>query len=266
MKKMTTFLLVVLIGYAAILAFFFFAQKSMLFYPQPLTYKVQLHENLEEVSITTPENLILKGWLCKSESQKPHKLIIYFGGNAEEVSHMIPMASLFEGWALLLINYPGYGESEGKPGQKQFFEAALSIYDYAATRTDIDPENIMVMGRSIGTGVATYLASQKETKAVVLISPFGSIQSVAQQSLPFLPVGLLLRHPFRSEKYAKKIEVPLLAFYGTVDNIIPPKHTHELVDSWKGRTTLVELEGYGHNDVFESQRMWEEINWFLKAL
>jgi pimeloyl-ACP methyl ester carboxylesterase len=266
MKKMLTVIIILGIIYLIIVAFFYLFQSNFIFFPQPLTGTVQTGEFTEEVRITTDDDKLLHGWLCKSKSDGPQKLIIYFGGNAEEVSHMIPAASLFEDWAFLLVNYPGYGISEGKPGQKSFYKAALEIYDFAVARDDVDAENIVVMGRSIGSGSAVFLAHERDIKAVVLISPFESIRAVARSSMPFLPVNLILRHKFLSKKYASGISSPMIAFYGTADQVIPPSHTRKLETYWKGPSRLVELQGYGHNDIFENRQMWEEITGFLDGL
>ncbi|MBW6478174.1 MAG: alpha/beta hydrolase [Bacteroidales bacterium] len=263
---MLTVIIILGIIYIIIVAFFYLFQSNFIFFPQPLTGTVHTGEFTEEVRITTDDDKVLHGWLCKSKTDGPQKLIIYFGGNAEEVSHMIPAASMFEDWAFLLINYPGYGKSEGRPGQKSFYKAALEIYDYAVARDDVYAENIVVMGRSIGSGSAVFLAHERDVKAVVLISPFESIRAVARSSMPFLPVNLILRHKFLSKKFASEINSPMIAFYGTADQIIPPSHTQKLAAFWKGPSRLVELQGYGHNDIFESKQMWEEINGFLEGL
>lgn len=263
---MITVIIILGIIYLIIVAFFYLFQSNFIFFPQPLTGTVQTDQHTEEIRIRTKDDKLLHGWLCKSKADGPQKLIIYFGGNAEEVSHMIPTASLFKDWAFLLINYPGYGKSEGKPGQKSFYKAALEIYDYAVSRNEVDAENIVVMGRSIGSGSAVFLAHERDVKAVVLISPFESIRAVARSAMPFLPVNLILRHKFLSKNYASEISSPMIAFYGTADQIIPPSHTRKLESYWKGPSRLVELQGYDHNDIFESRQMWEEITGFLNGL
>lgn len=266
MQKMINILIILLVIYTVIVGFFYIFQGSFIFHPQPLTGSVKTDEYTEEVNIRMDDGSLLHGWLVKNRPYGPHKLLIYFGGNAEEVSHMIPLASIFEDWALLLVNYPGYGKSVGNPGQKSFYKAALAIYDYAVSRDDVDAENIVVMGRSLGSGSAVYLAHERDIKGVVLVSPFESVRSVARSTFPFLPVNLILRHKFLSKKYAKEIKSPMIAFYGTADQIIPPSQTHKLAGYWKGPSKLVKLQGFGHNDIFESRQMWDEINRFLDGL
>jgi uncharacterized protein len=264
MKKLMTILLTILLLYGALLIFFYTTQAGFIFFPQSISGKVPVGDHLEELHITTAKGEELHGWLSSEGSNPPHKLVIYFGGNAEEVSHMIPATGRLNGWALMLVNYPGYGRSQGKPGQESFFRAAQAVYDHALSRDDIDPDHIVLMGRSIGTGSAAFLAHERPVRAVIMISPFESLQPVAQSSMPFLPVGLLLRHKFPSKKYAQHIDAPLLAFYGTADRIIPPRHSKELAAHWKGPVRLIALEGYGHNDIFESREMWDNIGRFLQ--
>ena len=265
MKRMTNVFIFLVVLYGIITLFFYLFQSALLFFPQPLSSRVELNEKTEEVKIQSFDGSMLHGWLCHVSDKEPQKLIIYFGGNAEEVSHMIPQASMFEGWAMLLINFPGYGKSEGRPGQDSFFNAALAIYDFAAERDDIDKDNIVLMGRSIGSGSAVFLAHERKVSSLVLISPFESIRAVAQSKLPFLPVNLILRHKFPSKEYAANIDVPLLAIYGAADNIIPPLHSKKLAEYWRGEKKIVKLSSFGHNDIFDSHQLWEEIDEFLKT-
>lgn len=266
MKKMITILLTLASLYLIIMVAVWLMQDRLIFFPQPLASQVPVNDNLEEVFITTQGGNQLHGWLKKAQTAGQQKLIIYFGGNAEEVSHMLFSAPEYAEWAYLLINYPGYGNSQGRAGKNSFYDAALAMYDYALTRSDMDTTSIVVMGRSIGTGSAVFLAGHRKVRAVVLISPFESLGAVARSSMWFLPVDLLLRHNFEPERYAKYITAPLLAFYGTRDNIIPPDHTIKLTRSWKGKHILIPLEGYGHNDIFTSEQLWEEMEAFLAGL
>lgn len=266
MKNIMIIICTLIILYGIILAFFYFSQSSMLFFPQPLE-NYHSDNKSEEVIIKTPNGNKLHGWFCKSEIRNDtlSNLLIYFGGNAEEVSHLIPnVSSNLPEWSVLLINYPGYGLSEGKPSEKSFFDAALAIFDYGVSRQNVNPESIVLLGRSIGTGCAVYLARKRNVSGVVLVSPFESMSAVAQSKLPYLPVSLLLKHKFESIKYTQKVDVPMLAFYGTADKIVPPKHTKKLAKEWKGEVKTVQLEGYNHNNMFESENLWNEINKFLR--
>lgn len=186
-------------------------------------------------------------------------LVIYFGGNAEEVSWMLdeaPRRAPGVGW--LLVDYRGYGASGGSPSEKALVADALQWFDHAKTAG-----NVYVFGRSLGSGVAVQLAAARPVAGVILVAPFDSLVEVGKRHYPFLPVGWLLRHPFDSMARAPQIAAPLLALVAARDVIIPPAHARRLFDAWKGPKRWVELEGAGHNSTDGSPAFWPAIREFL---
>ena len=115
--------------------FMWLFQERMLFFPRTLEFRPAPRPNVEEVILVAADGTKLRGWMVKS-ARTSAPLVIYFGGNAEEVSWLAGVADQFAGWSLLLVNFRGYGESEGKPGEKELFEDALLIHDYAKRRPD----------------------------------------------------------------------------------------------------------------------------------
>ncbi|MCK5720652.1 MAG: alpha/beta hydrolase, partial [Thiomargarita sp.] len=206
----------------------------------------------------------LQAWYFKNNSQSPAPLIIYFGGNAEEVSSHFTDLEHFTGWSLLLVNYRGYGLSEGKPSEKVLFDDALLIYDKFAARTDIDAQKIVAFGRSLGTGIAVYLAAHRKLAGVILISPYDSVASIAQEVYPYAPISLLLNHPFRVINYANKIQIPMLALIAKNDHIIPPHHSFKLIDAWGGQVHKKVIENTDHNNIVNETEVWQQISLFLK--
>jgi uncharacterized protein len=165
----------------------------------------------------------------------PSPLLIYFGGNAEEVSWMIGEKENLPGWSILLVNYRGYGLSEGAPAEDVIFSDALLLYDIFSARDDIRSTEIAVMGRSLGTAPATYLSGKRKLAATVLISSFGSIEDVAKDSFPFIPVGHLLRHKFNVKPFASVAGNPMLSIVASEDRIIAKRHSDRLFKAWGGR-------------------------------
>src|SRR5262249_19315765 len=157
---------------------------------------------------------------------------LYFGGNAEEVSWLVETAPPLGAWALLLVNYRGYGRSEGRPGERALFADALLLHDWARGRPEVDRSRIAAMGRSLGPGVAVHLAAERALAGVVLVSPFDSLTAVAQRHYPWLPVRWLLRHPFDSLARAPSIQTPLLCLTAGRDTIVPPAHSARLCAAW----------------------------------
>jgi pimeloyl-ACP methyl ester carboxylesterase len=245
--------------------FMWFFQERMLFFPRPLDSRPASRPNLEEVSIVAADGAKLRGWLVKGDGA-PAPLVIYFGGNAEEVSWLVDLADQFAGWSLLLVNYRGYGESEGKPGEKELLEDGLMIHDYAKGRPDVSSGRIVAMGRSLGSGVAVHLAAHRRLRGVLLVSPYDSIVAVAKRHYPFLPVSLMLRHRFDSLARVPQIEAPLLCLVASEDRVIPGAHSRALFEAWRGAKSWHEVPRSDHDSIAGEPEYWRSIADFLKVL
>jgi hypothetical protein len=246
--------------------FLYFYQEKMLFFPtQPVSSVPRpARGEVEDVRLVAADGVPLSGWFVRSTDERA-PLLIYFGGNAEEVSWLVGVAERFAGHSLLLLNYRGYGGSGGRPGESALFSDALLAYDYAAQRRDVDATRIVAMGRSLGTGVAVHLAAHRQLAGVILVSPYDSVRALAQSIYPWLPVGLLLKHPFDSLSRAADLAVPLLCVVAGQDSVIPPAHSRRLYDAWGGGDKRwVEVRDAGHDDVAGEPRYWDEIASFLK--
>lgn len=267
-KLITTFIWLSLV-YILISVVFYLFQDNFLFFPKKTPKSLQEISNggtIEKIKIKNGSANYLYGWYCRKGIEGKQKTIIYFGGNRDEVSYLIPQSNEIFGWGILLINYPGYGNSDGNPNEKNFYTAAINIYDYISSRSDIDTNNIVIMGRSIGTGVATFLASQRKQKGVILISPFASITDVVKEKLGFFPIDLILKNKFDSKQYAMSIKSPLLCIYGTNDMVVPYKHSKALMKYWGGKVVPFEMKGFDHSNLLGSKKVWNIINGFLEEL
>ena len=194
----------------------------------------------------------------------PTPLLIYFGGNAEEVSWLAATAGQYAGWSLLMLNYRGYGSSEGKPGEAELFADALQIYDYAVSRAQ--GGRVAVMGRSLGSGVAVYVAAQRPVVGVILVSPYDSVESVAKGIYPFLPISLMLRHRFDSLSRAPGIKAPLLCLVAGGDRVIPRPHSERLYAAWGGARQWLEIRLADHDSLAGEPDYWRAIAAFLADL
>ncbi len=262
-------LLIVFI-YVAISAILYFLQDRMIFIRPGITEERlrKIRENypeVEEVISETPDNYRLHGWLVHNNRYRetPAPLLIYFGGNAEEVSFMLEERNNLPEWKILLVNYRGYGISEGYPGEDVLLGDALFLHDTFSKRSDVDPEAIAVMGRSLGCAAAVYLSAHRELSASVLISPFGSMKEVAREIFPFIPVRQLLRYRFDMLPYAENAKNPMLTIAASDDNIIPLHHSIELFGAWQGKKEFMVIENAGHNDLSEYNSFWNGIKRFL---
>ena len=246
----------------------YFLQERLIFFPQPLTedpLKANTGAAIEEVSLVAADQVRLHGWLAKAAAtQTPAPLLIYFGGNAEEVSWLASTAGQYAGWSLLMFNYRGYGRSEGKPGEAELFADALQIYNYAVKRTGAG--RVAVMGRSLGSGVAVYLAAQRTVAGVILVSPYDSIESVARGVYPYLPIRLMLKHRFDSLSRAPAIKAPLLCLVASADRVIPRPHSERLYAAWGGVKQWREIRPADHDSLAGEPDYWKAIAAFLTDL
>lgn len=219
----------------------------------------------EEVSFVAADGTALSGVLLLPPVERP-PLLIYYGGNAEEVTtYAASAAEAYGDRAVLLVNYRGYGRSAGKPGERALVRDAVEIYDWAAKRADIDASRIALHGRSLGTGVAVQVAAVRPARCVLLTSPFASAREVAAEIYPWLPVGLLLRHPFDSAVHAPGLRMPALILFGDADTIIPRRHSERLASLWGGQVQRHAFEGFGHNDIAMHPRYARAIHAFLAS-
>jgi len=246
--------------------FLYLYQDRMLFYPTrtPVNLPRPKHGIVEELNLVTAEGTRIVSWLVRTRERAP--LVIYFGGNAEDVSWLIGMDRHFAGYSVLLVNYRGYGPSEGRPSEPALFADALAWYDAAAGRTDIDAQSIVAMGRSLGSGVAVHLAANRRVAGVILISPYDSVRSLAKAFYPYLPVGLLLKHPFDSLSRAGALGSPLLCLAAENDRIIPPTHSRRLFDAWAAPTKVWRVLRGDHDSISDEPEYWRAIAGFLGGL
>jgi uncharacterized protein len=241
-------------------------QDGMLFFPQPLAGPPPASRPgrpVEELAFDTPDGLRLRGWLV-GPADRPAPLVVYYGGNAEEVSWQAREPGWPADWSLALVNYRGYGGSEGKPSERNLFADALAVFDALARRPDVDASRIVLFGRSLGSGVAVHVAAERPVAGVILVSPFESMIAVGRRHYPWLPVGLLLRHPFDSGARAPAIRVPLLAIVAGQDTIIPPVHSQRLFDAWGGPKRWIAIPHADHNDVAGTPELWTAVTGFLR--
>jgi hypothetical protein len=167
------------------------------------------------------------------------------------------------GW--LLVDYRGYGASEGSPSERALVADALAFYDHAAGLPGVDPGRILAFGRSLGSGVAVALAAERPLRALVLATPFDSLAAVAKRYYWYLPVDWMLKHRFDSVKLAPGLKQPLLCLVAERDEVIPPVHAETLYAAWGGAKRKVVLRGAYHNETDGAPAFWPEIRRFIES-
>lgn len=268
LKYLRSLAIVALSLYLALCILLYFSQENLLFHPQPKSISetsafLKQHPDFDTLCFVMEDKTRISVFLSKHDTENiKQPLIIYFGGNAEEVSHLAEYSHHFKSCTVALVNNRGFGRSGGSPSEKSMFSDALSIYDQLKRRDDIDPEKIIIVGRSIGTGVATYLSSKRPVRATILFTPYESMTAVAQGKYPFVPISLLIKHPFESQTYAANVTTPMLALIAKNDVVIPPAHAYALLKHWKGESAFLEVDA-DHISILDNDEAWKKIEAFI---
>jgi fermentation-respiration switch protein FrsA (DUF1100 family) len=213
------------------------------------------------------DGIRIRGWWHRPELAKPAPApaVLYFGGRSEEVSWLTEVSSSFAGAHVLAVNYRGYGNSEGRPSEKALFSDALELYDWLTSQPGVDVSRVAVVGRSLGTGVAAYVAARRPVAAAVLITPYDSIMAIARRRFPWSPVQFLLRHHFDSVGFAGTTRTPVLVLMAERDHIVPHEHTLRLIDAWAGEKQVVHIAGSDHFDITLNAHSWRAVRKFLRS-
>jgi fermentation-respiration switch protein FrsA (DUF1100 family) len=251
----------VAVGYIVLGVLLYVTQESSIFFPRPNNPDLRTKYAASRVEIASPSTT-LEGWWAENPDVANDIVLIYFGGNAEDVLYSAETASRLHARRMLVTNYRGYGGNPGKPSQDALYEDGLAVYEYVLSK-GVRADQIVVVGRSLGSGIASMLAGAREVRAAILITPFDSLSLVAARHYPYLPVRLLLRHPFQSEDWARTARAPALVLAAANDDIIPPSHAQRLADAWAGEVQVHVLAPAGHNDIELHPDYYRLINEFL---
>ena len=241
--------------YVGICAFFFFTQRSFIYFPRQ-----QQNHTVDHIQVNTEQALIE----LSVSNPKSTRAILYFGGNAEDVSLSLPEYSQrISDVAIYMVHYRGYGGSTGSPSENGLRHDALAIYRHLRDKHS----EILVMGRSLGTSLAIGVAAQFEPKGVLLITPFDSIQAIAQRVVPFLPTRLLLSDPYLSIDLVSEIQCPTLILAASDDEIIPKENTWRLVKKFRPEiATLQIIPETDHNSISSSTLYWSSVCHFVESV
>ena len=208
----------------------------------------------KRIAIVTSDGVALQGWYLPPDptpepgSKAPG--LIWFYGNMETIEGIAPELRRFRpaGTGLLVLDYRGYGSSAGEPTETGVYRDADAAWDHLASLPEIDSTRIGVYGRSIGSVVALYLATERPVRVVILDSPFSTGREMAEHHYSFLPLALM-RLSLDNISRAEQLTVPLLIFHGTEDRIAPIEMGHAVAHAGRA-DSLIELVGAGHNDTY----------------
>jgi pimeloyl-ACP methyl ester carboxylesterase len=224
--------------YVAVCVLAFACQRSLMYFPRPNANRL----GMSSVAIDVGGGVVS----VLTREMPGDEALIYFGGNAEDVSLDMPELAPRYAGSIYLLNYPGYGDSHGRPSEQSLLHAAFALFD----RVHATHPKVVVVGRSLGSGVAVRVAAERPVWRLVLVTPFASFADPAAAAYPYLPVRWLMRDRFESSRYAPQITAPTRILVAERDEIIPRASTERLRDSFRvGVATYVLLPNVGHNTI-----------------
>jgi fermentation-respiration switch protein FrsA (DUF1100 family) len=261
--------------YGAVCAYLFFMQASLIYYPnlpsRELTASpADIGLEYESITITTSDDIRLHGWFVPAD--KARGVLLFFHGNAGNISHRLDTLELFHtlGLSSLIIDYRGFGQSQGKVTEQGTYLDAEAAWQYLTRERNIAADKIVIFGRSLGGSIAAYLAARQEPGGLILESSFTSIPDMGAHLYPILPVRLLSRFRYDTKEALQSVTCPVLVIHSPDDEIIPYKNGSILFEAAKEPKSFLEIRG-GHNDGFlPSGKLYIEgldnfISTFLKS-
>ncbi|MEO1923573.1 MAG: alpha/beta hydrolase [Nautiliaceae bacterium] len=249
------FLGFVLLAYIAGGIYLYFIQDKKVFQKQYA--KLYKPVNAKKIYFITSDDIKLEGAYLENTKNVP--LVLYFGGNANNVIEFIDKIGInIKSFNFIGFNYPGYAGSEGNPCEKCILKYALEIYD------KYKPD--FLMGRSLGTAVAGYVASRRNVKGVVLITPFDSIENIAKRKYPIYPISFLLKHKFKEYEFISSTKVPVVVIALKNDDVIPDESLENLLKHIKNLKNLFLIEGVKHGFIYEHPKIIDIITKSLNKL
>lgn len=227
----------------------------------------------EELRIRTADGETLAGWYIPAGNSAGKagagKTLIFFHGNAGNMSHRLETIALFHrlGLSTLIIDYRGFGHSTGKPSVNGAITDAEASWDWLREWKNPPPGSVVLFGRSLGGGVAAALAARHEPGALILESTFTSLHDVAKDMFPLLPVGLFLPQDFDTPGNIEKLRIPLLVVHSPDDEVVPYRLGKALYDEYAGPKRLLVLSGTHNSGFRDNMALYEKgLADFLRAL
>lgn len=252
-----------LLGYSFLLGLIYFNQERLIFLPSKLEkdYIFKFDADFDEINLHSRDSLVLNSLYFYAKKSKG--VVYYLHGNSGNLSGWgdISQAYLDLGYDVFIIDYRGFGKSEGKiQTEKQFYEDAQVGYDFLTTK--FPEKQIIIIGYSIGTGAASFLASKNSPKLLVLQAPYYNLSELASERFPFVPTALL-KYRFENNQNLHDVNCPIAIFHGDKDNIIPYDKAKKLKILLDENDRYITLKGQNHNGINKNVVYLKELKSLL---
>lgn len=264
LKTMKTMLNTLLLLIAVAITFsmlMYFQQPGMIFYPVKGISSTPEDWGMiyQDVFLDTPDDIKLHGWYIPSPSAV--KTVLFFHGNAGNISHRAESIKIFHkaGVNVFILDYRGYGRSEGKPTENGLYIDADTAWRYLVELKKVEPENIIIFGRSLGGAIAIKLASSVTAGKLIVESTFSSSKDMARAMFPLLSYILFIRFDFDNVETIKKVRYPVMVLHSPGDEIIPFTQGEKVFKAANDPKTFYSLSGDHNNGFYLSQPAYERV-------
>ncbi|MDH7445804.1 alpha/beta hydrolase [Aquimarina sp. 2201CG14-23] len=267
MSKLKSVLKWTLIVYLMGLGILYFFQQKIIFQPKklPTSHIFQFDHPFEEFFIETKDGERLNAIHFKNKN--PKGVILYFHGNRGSLSKWGRITSFFakKQYDVIVMDYRSYGKSTGSITEENLYEDAQLFYEY--TLKKYKENQIIIYGRSLGTGIATKIASTNQPANLILETPYNTLEEVTSHWLPMFPVKNILKYKFTSNEYIKKVTCDITIYHGTDDGVVPYASGRRLFENIQTpKKRMISIEGGTHNDLIEFDEYIETIDQTLNGV
>ena len=244
-KTALTFAGLIVVTYIGICALVYAFQDRLLYQPwKPIGNNPgQLGMEYRDIRLVTEDGVHLGAWFVPGEAGRPVVLVCH--GNAGNISNRIETLYVYRslGYGVFIFDYRGYGESEGSPDEEGTYRDGKAAWDYIIGNNLATEDQIIVLGRSLGGGVASWLATEVSPAGLILESTFTSVPDLAKKMYPFLPVGYLTRNRYETLKRLPLLACPVLVVHSPSDEIIPFRHGQKLYEQARDPRRFLQITG-----------------------
>ena len=264
-KKIFRWLKVAIIIYCILGCLLYYLQDRLLLHPQKVSADSSYHfsQQFTEANIVVDAATSFNVVQFTVADSIRKGVVLYFHGNRENVTRYAPYASWFtsNGYEVWMVDYPGFGKSTGELSEQSLYDEALQVYKMARGR--FQPSEIIIYGKSLGTGIAAQLASVRDCKRLFLETPYYSFISLVRPFLFLYPLNMLMHYKLPTNEYLPKVTAPVTIFHGNGDMVIPFRNARRLYALLKPGDEFVTVEGGSHNNLGDYPQVRQKIDSLL---
>lgn len=250
-KKIFRWVKIIILLYSGIGIVLYYLQEKFLFHPEKLSNAYVYHFKIpfEEMNIAFNKSDTLNMIKFFPADTLRRGVVLYFHGNRDNIERYAKYAPGFtkHGYEVWMPDYPGYGKSTGGRTEKKMYEQGMQVQKMAAAKYGYD--SIILFGKSLGTGIASYVASQSSNKRLILETPYYSIPSMFSYYAPVYPTGKMSTYKIPQYQFLQEVNYPITIFHGSEDGVIPYSNAARLKKVLKGIDEFVTVENASHNDL-----------------